>query len=137
MNKPTTYTKIGEVISIDDNPNNLEDTIVIEADFAGNDEAQTILLNANYWLKARMEKWLVEGTAIQITFESTIADTTEFTDKDDVIKKHTKTNKARVAKIRRASKRMFAAALAEDIATTGKYEDISNAQATIIASILS
>jgi hypothetical protein len=136
-NNPATYQEIGEVINIDTNPQEkFKDSVILECDFAGKEEPQTVFLPLAYWVKARMERWCTEGAIIAVTFEHTIEGKTTFENSEGKLEYHTKTNKAKTGKVRKASKRMFAAALAEDIASTGKFEDVNAAQATIIAGIL-
>lgn len=133
---PSTYIEVGEVVEIDTNPTNFKDTVVLSIDIIGKD-VQTIFVPSGYWLAAKMERWCMEGAFVQCKFEITKAGVTTYTNKEGKIMHHEKSNSEKLGRIRKASKRMISEAMADDIATSGKYEDISAAQATIISGILS
>jgi hypothetical protein len=130
------FTLVGEVIAIEAGNGKLEGNMVITLDVAGEDAPRTILVSNKYWVSSRMDLWLKEETVAHCTMDKTIAGKTTFINADGVVTLHTKSSD-HLAKIRKASKRMFLDALATAIETQGKYADITTAQATIISAILS
>src|SRR6056297_1428189 len=134
-NTPKNYQRVGEVLNVDEKPSKFKDAVILEIDFIGAD-VQTVFVPSGYWLAANMSRWCMEGAFVRCIFEITKKDKTTYEDSDGM-HYHEKDNDAKLGKISKASKRMISAAIAEDIESTGKYEDLSQAQATIISGILS
>ena len=135
-NNPIQFTIVGEVIAIEAGNGKLEGSMIIELDVAGEDQPRTILVSNKYWVTSRMDLWLKAEVYVHCTMDKTIANKTTYTEANGTLKLHTKTSE-HLAKIRKASKRMFLDALASAIETQGKYVDLTPAQTTIISAILS
>ena len=131
---PIQFTEVGEVIAVDPGTGKFEGSMAIELATIGG-EAETIFMSESYFIKARMDKWLLEGAYIQITFEKVVADKTTY-EVDGVLTYHTKSNARRFAKLRRATKSMINEAKIASVINNQDLDDVSVGKATIIAAML-